>query len=184
MSISCIRLSIDSASMLTTLINQFDLSLGSALKCYNPILMPSANRSTIRDLFMKVKRPDTVYARLLLSQLFSWHLFLLPMILFFHSWLWWNRYCGIGINDRVILSLQNKSFPLSPASTFWLIFAIPLFLTIRSNSSPNSYFQNSCLPYIGGLATNLYHRCSGQCILAFICRFYDGWNVCVFCDHR
>ena len=64
MSISCIRLSIDSASMLTTLINQFDLSLGSALKCYNPILMPSANRSTIRDLFMKVKRPDTVYATL------------------------------------------------------------------------------------------------------------------------
>ena len=87
MSNSCIRLSVDSAGMLTTLINQFDLSLGSALKCYNPILMPSANRSTIRDLFMKVKRPDTVYAlAFILAIIISAPSFLIPTIPFCYSW--------------------------------------------------------------------------------------------------
>lgn len=55
--------------MLTNLINQFDLSLCYALKCYTPVFMPTPNRTIIRDMFMKLRRNDTMYVMVMMMML-------------------------------------------------------------------------------------------------------------------
>lgn len=54
---------LDSAGVLTTLIEQFDISLCYTLRCYQPVMMSSLTRSAIRDIFLRNKRDDTVYEK-------------------------------------------------------------------------------------------------------------------------
>lgn len=95
-SISNLKVSLsDSAGVLTTLVEQFDISLFYSLRCYQPVMMSPLTRSNIRDIFLRNKREDTVYG----------------IVLVFRS-----RYCGLGINESIVVCLQNKSYPLQPIS--------------------------------------------------------------------
>ena len=85
----------DSAGLLTTLIEQFDISLCYSLCCYQPVMMSPLTRSNIRDIFLRNKRDDTVYGIRLIFR---------------------DRYCGLGINEHIVVCLQNKSYPLQPMS--------------------------------------------------------------------
>ncbi|KNB43762.1 vacuolar fusion protein MON1-like protein [Blastocystis sp. subtype 4] len=92
----------DSAGVLTTLIEQFDISLCYSLCCYQPVMMSPLTRSNIRDIFLRNKRDDTVY-------------------------------CGLGINEHIVVCLQNKSYPLQPMNQVLLQTMITKTVAYRTS---------------------------------------------------
>ena len=86
---------LDTTSSITNLINQCGVNLYYLLRCYHPLLIPSAFRAQIRDIFLRNKRPDTVYSISTVSTI---------------------RYGGLGINDNIVVCLQSRQFPLQPLS--------------------------------------------------------------------
>ncbi|KAK8791248.1 hypothetical protein WA171_002196, partial [Blastocystis sp. BT1] len=92
----------NSAGVLTTLIEQFDISLCYSLCCYQPVMMSPLTRSNIRDIFLRNKRDDTVY-------------------------------CGLGINEHIVVCLQNKSYPLQPMNQVLLQTMITKTVAYRTS---------------------------------------------------
>ena len=148
---------LDTTSSITNLINQCGVNLYYLLRCYHPLLIPSAFRAQIRDIFLRNKRPDTVYPISTFPRL--------------DMEVWASTTTSSSVCSRVS-SLSSPS--VSPFPRF----------ECRPSAAAGFDHENGVVPLVGGLAARVHLGREGGRVSAPVRGVRDGGNVRFLRDDR